>query len=48
VHRAPGIPCALCFLWGGWFLQQLGRKSRRGIAELCFSGVLLEKLHREL
>jgi len=25
VHRAPGFPCALCFLWRDELLAQLGR-----------------------
>src|SRR6266704_3868155 len=28
-HRAPGIPCALCFLRGERFLQNLGRIAPR-------------------
>src|SRR6266566_4024210 len=32
VHRAPGIPCALCFLWAEGFTHSSGT-SRRGNAE---------------
>jgi hypothetical protein len=32
VHRAPGIPCALCFSEGNAF-QKLGRETRRGNAD---------------
>ena len=37
VQRAPGFPCALCFLWANGFLQKLGRiapRDRGGASEI--------------
>ena len=51
VHQAPGIPCALCFLWANGFLQNLGRLAPRecgGVFEIGCSKIESElgyKIH---